>query len=133
MSADAPMSAESPPLSFFAMSYSELVERNWTVDEIAQLLDTPPRLVDRWCRVGLLSAQQRQGVWIVSGRSLALFCGRKVEPFYSAETIAALLDNDEVTVRDWLKRGRLKKKKFGTARSAPVRVPESELVRWLNL
>lgn len=102
------------------------------------LLDTPLSIVRRWCAVGLLpGARQKRGEWAIPGRSLFLFCERRIEPHYSPETIAALLDKSEKTVRRWLQESeggqpRIKRLKLGVAKSASVLIPESELRRWLN-
>jgi excisionase family DNA binding protein len=68
----------------------------------------------------------------IPGRSLFLFCGRKVEPHYSPETAAALLDKSPETVRGWIKDRRIRKVKVGCAKSASVLIPESELRRLLQ-
>lgn len=106
--------------------------RDWSVDEVATLLDTPPALVTRWCVAGLLPGARRCGdAWAIPGRGLFVFCQRRVEAHYSPETAAALLDRSVATIRDWIKDRRLKVIKTGTAKSAGVLIPESELRRWL--
>lgn len=122
-----------PKRSPTAEAADALTQGVWTAAEVAVLLDVPEMLVDRWCRVRLLPASQRGGEWQIPGRALFLFCRRRIEPHYKPETIAALLDRSVATVRDWLKQGRLKSIKLGTARSATVLVAESELRRWLEL
>jgi excisionase family DNA binding protein len=116
-------------------SLTEILQRgSWSAVEVAALLDTPLSIVDRWCAVGLLpGADLVRGQWQISGRSLFLFCGRRIEPHYSPETVAALLDKTADTVRGWIKSGRMRKVKIGTAKSASVLIPESELRRWLSL
>jgi len=117
------------------MDLTDLLRRGtWSAAEVAALLDTPRAIVDRWCAVGLLpGAELLRGEWQISGRSLFLFCGRRIEPHYSPETVAGLLDKTADTVRDWIKSGRMRKVKIGTAKSASVLIPESELRRWLSL
>lgn len=130
------------PFSFFVMSnrskemmlQTMLMQGVWTPAEVSLMLDTPAAIVLRWCRVGLLpGARERLGVWEIPGRSLFLFCGRRLEPHYSLETVAALLDKSVETVRGWAKRGLLAKIKLGTGKSASVLVAESELRRWMSL
>lgn len=118
---------------------SELLKQGvWTPEEVALLLDTPLCLVLRWCAIGLLpGAREKRGEWAIPGRSLFLFCGRRIEPHYSPETVAALLDKSVETVRGWLKESedgkpRIKRVKLGLAKSASVLIPESELRRWLQ-
>ena len=131
-----------PPLFFFLTmpkrsptpdATDALAKGVWTAAEVSTLLDVPVVLVERWCRVRLLPASQRAGEWQIPGRALFLFCSRRIEPHYKPETIAALLDRSVDTVRDWLKQGRFKTIKLGTAKSATVLVAESELRRWLEL
>lgn len=107
--------------------------RVMTVAEVSALLDTPARLVERWCVAGLLpGAARRAGAWAIPARALSFFCGRRVEPHYSPETAAALLDKSVETVRRWIKARRLAVVKTGTSKSASVLISESELVRWLR-
>lgn len=118
---------------------SEILKQGvWTPAEVALLLDTPLSIVRRWCAVGLMpGAREKRGEWAIPGRSLFLFCGRKIEPHYSPETVAALLDKSVETVRGWLKESedgqpRIKRVKVGCAKSGSVLIPESELRRWLQ-
>ena len=126
---------------FFTMSkqaqapaMSELLKSGvWSAEEVAALLDTPLSIVLRWCRVGLLvGARQSRGQWAIPGRSLFLFCGRRIEPHYSPETVAALLDKSVDTVRTWIKAGRLQRVKVGCSKSGSVLISETELRRWLG-
>lgn len=118
---------------------SELLKQGlWTPEQVALLLDTPLCIVLRWCAVGLMpGAREKRGEWAIPGRSLFLFCNRRIEPHYSPETVAALLDKSVETVRGWLKESedgqpRIKRVKLGVAKSASVLIPESELRRWLK-
>lgn len=126
------------PLSFFAVmpAYaSPVIEPSaaFSVPEVCALLDVPEWAVDRWCRAGLLpGAKHRKGSgWIIPGRALSFFCGRSIEPLYSPETVAGILDVSVETVREYLAAGRLEKVKLGSAKSAPVRIRESTLRRWM--
>ncbi len=104
----------------------------FSVEEACALLDVPEWAVTRWCRAGLLpGACYKRNAWVIPGRALSFFCGRAVEPLYSPETIAGILDLEVETVRQYLADGRLPKIKLGTAKSAPVRVSESALRRWI--
>ena len=97
------------------------------------LLDTPLCLVLRWCAIGLLpGAREKRGEWAIPGRSLFLLCHRRMEPHYSPETVAAMLDKSVETVRGWIKEQRLRKVKVGCAKSGSVLIPESELRRLLQ-
>jgi hypothetical protein len=105
----------------------------WSVEQVACMLDTPECIVTRWCVLRLIpGVRQRAGAWQIPGPGLFFLCKGQIELRYSAETIGAMLDISPDTVRDWIKHGRLKKCKWGLARSAPVRVAESELVRFLK-
>jgi excisionase family DNA binding protein len=117
------------------VTLTDLLRRGtWSAAEVAALLDTPRAIVDRWCAIGLMpGAEMVRGDWQISGRSLFLFCGRKIEPHYNIETVAGLLDKSADTVRRWTKSGRMRVVKIGTAKSASVMIPESELRRWLSL
>ncbi len=110
-----------------------LKQGRWSAAEVASLLDVPLPLVRRWCEVGVVPAVHESGTWWLEGRALFVFCSRSVEPHYSPETVAGLLDRSLETVRGWIKRKRLKTVKLGAARNATVLVPESELRRWLQL
>jgi hypothetical protein len=110
-----------------------LMQGEWSPAEVSLLLDTPLAIVERWCRVGLLHGARLKGeAWVIPGRALFLFCGRKVEPHYSPETVAGLLDKSVATVRDWIKQGRMAKVKLGVDAQASVLVAESELRRWIS-
>ena len=113
---------------------SELLKQGvWTPEEVALLLDTPLCLVLRWCAIGLLpGAREKRGEWAIPGRSLFLLCHRRMEPHYSPETVAAMLDKSVETVRGWIKEQRLRKVKVGCAKSGSVLIPESELRRLLQ-
>lgn len=105
----------------------------WSVAQVAVTLDTPECLVERWCRLRMIpGAFWREGRWHIPGPGLFFFCAGKIEPRYSPETTAALLDMERSTVRSWIKHGRLKKAKWGLAKAAAVRVTESELRRFLD-
>ena len=111
-----------------------LREGLWCPEEVAVLLDVPAVIVVRWCQVGLIPrALCRDGVWQMPGAGLFLFCQRRLEPHYSVETVAALLDKEPETVRKWIKLGRLRVRKFGASRQASVRVPESELIKLMEV
>lgn len=106
----------------------------WSVAEVAAWLDVPAVLVTRWCEAGHVVGARRDAAsaWVLPGRGLFLFLGRKVEAHYSVETVAVMLDAQPETVRGWLKARRLRAVKLGGARQAPVRIAESELARWLK-
>jgi hypothetical protein len=111
-----------------------LMQSVWTPAEVALLLDTPTVIVLRWCALELLpGARQIRGEWAIPGRSLFLFCLRRIEPHYSLKTAAALMDKPLVTLRGWVKRGLIKKVKLGPEKSSSVVISESELRRWLSL
>jgi excisionase family DNA binding protein len=98
--------------------------------EVAELMSTPPEMVRRWCVVGLLpGARQTMEGWRIPARSLSFFCLRRLEPHYSIKTAAAYLGLSEPTLRSWVADGSLSVRKIGTARSASVLIPESELMR----
>ncbi len=110
----------------------DALPRDLTVAEVCSLLDVPEWCVVRWCVAGLIpGARVKRSVWVIPRRGLFFFCGRQIEPMYSAEMIAGIAGVAVATARDWLKKRRLKSVKFGVERSAPRRVPESELRRWL--
>jgi excisionase family DNA binding protein len=98
--------------------------------EVAEMMSTPPEMVRRWCVVGLLpGARQTLTGWRIPARSLSFFCLRRLEPHYSIKTAAAYLGLSEPTLRSWVADGSLSVRKIGTARSASVLIPESELMR----
>lgn len=104
----------------------------YSADEVVALLDVPAWCVERWCKGGLIpGARWVRGAWSIPARGLALFLRRTVEPLYSPEQVAGLLSVTVPTVREYLAAGRLKSVKLGTAKGSPVRVPESELRRWI--
>lgn len=110
-----------------------LKQGTWTVEEVAAMLDTPPAIVARWCSLQILDAKKgRHAPWLIPGRSLFLFCQRRLEPHYRPATAARMLDVEECTVRDWITQGRLKRLKLGTARKATVLIPESEVLKFLK-
>lgn len=106
----------------------------WSAAEVASLMDADLVFVERWCRAGLLPGATHRAAtgWSIPGRALFLFLARRVEPHYSAETVAGLLDASVETVRGWIKAERLPVMKTGTAKSAMVRIPESALIAWMK-
>lgn len=104
----------------------------WSVPQVALMLDTPESVVARWCALRLIpGATHKGGEWRIPGPGLSFFQKGAIEPMYSPETVAALLDQSPATVRNWLKAGRMRKVKLGTARGSPVRIKESELRRFI--
>lgn len=98
--------------------------------EVSEMMSTPPEMVRRWCVVGLLpGARQTLTGWRIPARSLSFFCLRKLEPHYTVKTAAEWLGLSEPTIRSWVADGSLSVRKIGTARSAAVLIPESELMR----
>lgn len=106
--------------------------RSWLSEvEAARWLDVPVWSVQRWCEAGLVpGARHGAAGWRLPRRGLLFFCGRTVEPMYSPESVAAILELSVETVRGYLSAGRLRSVKLGAARCAPVRVAESELRRF---
>lgn len=105
----------------------------YTVAEAAALMDAPTWTVERSVKAGLIPGAlfvREAQEWRIPERGLSLFLQRRVEPMYSAEMVAGLLGVTEDTAREYLKR--MQTVKLGTAKSAPVRVPESELRRFIN-
>jgi len=101
-----------------------------TLAEVAEIMDTPPEMVRRWCVTGLLSgAKQTQAGWKIPARSLSFFCMRRLEPHYSIKTAADFVGLSKHTIRSWVNDGSLKGRKIGTGRTASVLIPESELRR----
>lgn len=104
----------------------------WRVEEVARLLDVPAEQVTLWCRSGALLARVREGQPVVDRRGLFLFLSGQVESLLSPESVAAVLDVETRTVREWLAAGRLRSVKLGEGRKAPRRVPAGELRRWIE-
>lgn len=105
----------------------------WSAEQVAVLLDAAVSLVEGWCKLRMLpGAVWRDGRWQIPGPALFFFCGGAFERHYSPETAAALLDVEVSTVRSWIKHGRLPVEKLGTAKSAPVRIRESDLRRFVT-
>ena len=103
----------------------------WSAEQVAVMMDAPVTMVEGWCKLRLLpGAVHRDGRWQIPGPALFFFCGGSFERHYSPETAAALLDVETSTVRSWIKHGRLPVEKLGTAKSAPVRIKESDLRRF---
>ncbi len=101
--------------------------------QVAVLLDTPERIVANWCRLRMIPGTVfKDSAWRIPGSGLFFFCGGKIEPRYRTKTAAALLDISPATLEGWIKAGTLKKSKWGVAKSAPVRITESELMRLLS-
>lgn len=111
-----------------------LMGRDWSVPEVATWLDTAETLVTRWCTLRMIAgARLVRGAWVIPGRGLFLFCRRRIEPHYSMRSAAELLDFATAeTIETWIEQGRLATVKLGTAKSAPVRIPESEIERLLK-
>jgi len=106
---------------------------SYSLAEVALLTDAPEWAVMRWCRSGLIpGASYKAGAWSLPARGLFLFLQRRIEPHYSVKSVAGILDLSEETVREYIKQKRLQVVKLGRAASAPVRVAESELRRWIN-
>jgi len=105
----------------------------WSAAEVATLLDVPVSLVERWAQTGLVpGCSVVAGQWMLPGRSLFLFLGRRIEPHYSVQTVATLLDRPVETVRGWLRLGRLSSVKLGLARQSACPVPESAVIKLLR-
>ena len=101
-----------------------------SLTEVAELMSTPPEMVRRWCVVGLLpGARQTLTGWKIPSRALSFFCLRRLEPHYTVKTAAEWLGLSEPTIRSWVADGSLSVRKVGSARSASVLIPESELMR----
>lgn len=110
-----------------------LKQGEWSVDQVSLLLDVESFFVERWCKLRLIQgARWRDGRWTMPGAGLFFFLQANLEPHYSPETVARMLDQEPSTVRSWLKHGRLKRVKLGAAKSAPVLIAESELRRFLD-
>jgi predicted site-specific integrase-resolvase len=108
------------------------IER-YTLEEVCLLLDAPAWAVERWCRAALIpGARHERGEWAIPDRGLSLFLRRAVEPLYTVEQVAGILALEVETVRGYIKARRLPVVKLGVAKSAPVRVCESELRRWIR-
>jgi excisionase family DNA binding protein len=56
----------------------------------------------------------------------------KVEKLYTLHEVARLLGLSYITVWQWVKKGKVKAFKIGTSPKAPVRIPESELIKLLK-
>lgn len=56
----------------------------------------------------------------------------KVEKLYTIHEVARLLGLSYVTIWSWIKKGKVKAVKLGTTPKAPVRIPESEVRRFLK-
>ena len=128
--------AVTSPLSFFckmpkpSATPALLATGSLSLAEVSEMMSTPPEMVRRWCVVGLLpGARQTMEGWRIPARSLSFFCLRRLEPHYSIKTAAAYLGLSEPTLRSWVADGSLSVRKIGTARSASVLIPESELMR----
>jgi len=110
-----------------------LQKGRWAASEVAALLDVPEVIVTRWAQTGLIpGAAVANGRWMLPGRGLFFFLGRRVEAHYSVATVAAMLDRPAATVRDWIASGRLRVVKLGTARSAATLIPESSVLDLLQ-
>lgn len=123
---------------FFFFRPMKMTPKDWpawmSVSEVARLLDVPVWSVERYCLSGLIEgARRRDGAWQVPARGLSFFCGRSIEPMYSPETVAQILEITVETVREYLASGRLRKVKLGTAKCSPVRVKDSDLRRWVGV
>lgn len=105
----------------------------WSAEQVALLMDTPVGMVEGWCKLRMLPGSAwNDGRWHIPGPALFFFCGGSFERHYSPETAAALLDVEVSTVRSWIKHGRMPVEKLGVAKSAPVRIKDSILRRFVT-
>ncbi len=110
-----------------------LRDGTWSVEQVAALLDTPDRIVMRWCQLRLIpGAVHRQGTWQIPGRGLFFFCGGSIERMYSLDTAAAMLELSKTTLEGWVKRGTMKKVKWGVEKQSDIRITEGELMKFMR-
>lgn len=121
-------------------------EESFTDSELAHLLELPVALVRARCRLSFFCGAEKQDdeSWIIPARAVRQSLRSTLEPCYSVESAARLLDvsywtltrivHGVTTLSDPLPNGkRLRALLVPLGEGAPVkRVPESELRRFLG-
>ena len=119
---------------------------SFTDAELAQLLELPVRLVRARCRLSFFCGAEEQddGSWTIPAKAARLVLRANIEPLYSINSAARLLDVSSVSLRrivhgvndlaSPLPRGkRLRALLLCLGEGEPVkRVPESELSRYIG-